>query len=236
MIVCISHSLNLACLERYILPGEKPLVAAFAHTQTLTVDEEFYLVAGTYHIFCLLDGSWLVVPVTYDIGGIFFWRYPAIPHYLMSKEGILRNAHRIGHTARTVVGLTTMMGVGIREDDLGTAIAYSFASARTLLPVFEPALYHACCKGIHVVIVFEGRLATIQWSVAFLMVRIALLIPVFTQTLVAMILHRPHRVLLTLVDVKHLAAIFSLVDVEHLSAAAGSASVRVELIADGFHL
>ena len=68
------------------------------------------------------------------------------------------------------------------------------------------------------------------------MVRIALLIPVFTQTLVAMILHRPHRVLLTLVDVKHLAAIFSLVDVEHLSAAAGSASVRIELIADGFHL
>ena len=85
-------------------------------------------------------------------------------------------------------------------------------------------------------IVFEGRLATIQWSVAFLMVRIALLIPVFTQTLVAMILHRPHRVLLTLVDVKHLAAIFSLVDVEHLSAAAGSAAVRVEFVADGFHL
>lgn len=43
----------------------------------------------------------------------------------MSKESILRDAHRIGHTARTVVGLTTMMGVGIREDDLGTAIAYS---------------------------------------------------------------------------------------------------------------
>ena len=218
------------------LPGEEPLVAAFAHAQTLAVDKEFYLVAGTYHIFCLLDGSWLVVPVACDIGGVFFRRYPAIPHYLMSKEGILWDAHCIGYTARTVVCLTTMMGIGIREDDLGTAIAYSFSGARTLLPVFKPSLYHACSKGIHVVVVFEGRFAAIQRSVAFLMVRIALLIPVFTQTLVAMILHRPHRVLLALVDVKHFAAVFSLVDVEHLSAAAGSASVRVELIADGFHL
>ena len=39
-----------------------------------------------------------------------------------------------------------------------------------------------------------------------------------------MILHRPHRVLLALVDV------------EHLSTAAGSSAVRVELVADGFHL
>ena len=51
-----------------------------------------------------------------------------------------------------------------------------------------------------------------------------------------MILHRPHRMLLALVDVKHFAAVFSLVDVEHLSAAAGSAAVRVEFVADGFHL
>ena len=51
-----------------------------------------------------------------------------------------------------------------------------------------------------------------------------------------MVLHRPHRVLLALVDIEHLTAIFSLVDVEHLSASAGSASMRVELVAQGLHL
>ena len=72
-----------------------------------------------------------------------------------------------------------MVGVGVGEDNLGAAVAHTLACAGTLLPILKPFFHHACCKYIHVVVVFEGWLATIERAVAFLMIWIALLVPIF---------------------------------------------------------
>ena len=73
-------------------------------------------------------------------------------------------------------------------------------------------------------VVVCSRLATIQRTVTLLVEGVAVFIPILTQSLVATILHSPHRVLLRLVDV------------EHLSAAYGTSAVWVVLIAYGLHL
>ena len=85
------------------------------------------------------------------------------------------------------------------------------------------------------VIVGSG-LATIQRTVALLVIRVAILVPVFAQTLVATVLHRPHGVFLRLVDIQHLATILSLVDVEHLTAADSTSAMRVVRVANLLHL
>ena len=85
-------------------------------------------------------------------------------------------------------------------------------------------------------VVVSGRFASIKRTIAFFMIRIAVFIPVLTQSLVATVFHRPHRMLLTLVDIKHLTAIFCLIDVEHLTRADGTSAIWVIFIADGFHL
>ena len=153
----------------------------------------------------------------------------------MSKEGILRDAHGIHDTTGAIMFLATMMGIRIREDDFHPARRHTGARARTLTPVVIPATHHLHGKLIHVMIVLIRRLTTIQRTVTFFMKRITLLIPVFAQALITTVFHRPHGVLLTFVDIEHLAAILSLIDVKHLTTTNGSSAIRIVLITDSLH-
>ena len=218
----------------HVIEGVEVTVALLPLAEALAVEEQFHLVGCRDDIY-RLDSARLVVPVPDDVCPGFLWLHPATPHHLVGKEGILGNTHGIGDAARSVVRFAAVVGVGVREHNLHTAAADAGASARALLPVVIPAAYHLNGKLVHVVVVFQGRLATVERSVAFLVVGIALFVPVFAQSLVAAVFHGPHRVLFALVDVKHLAAVFCLVDVEHLTAADSSSTKGVVLVAYLLH-
>ena len=153
----------------------------------------------------------------------------------MHKESILGYAHGIDHAAGTVVFLAAMVGVSVAEDNLHAARRHTGASARTLTPVVVPAAHHLDSELIHIVVIFCSRLAAIQRAVALLVEGIAVLIPILAQALIATVFHRPHRVLVALVDIQHLAAVLRLIDVEHLTAADGTAAAGVIVIANLLH-
>ena len=129
-----------------------------------------------------------------------------------------------------------MVGVCIREYDFYTTTAYTGACTWALHVVVVPTAHHLDGKRIHVVVVVKGRGITVQRTVAFLVVRIALLVPILTQALVATVFHRPHGVFLALVDIQHLATIFGFVDIQHLATADSTSAVGVVSIANLLHL
>ena len=139
--------------------------------------------------------------MAYDISLSKLWLYPTIPHDLMHIKGVLRNTHRIRHATGAIVRLTTMMCIGIREDNLHTTRRHARACARTLTPIIIPATHHLDSKLIHIVVIIRSRFPTIQRSLSFFMIGVTIRIPVFAQALIATILHRPHRMLFRLVDV-----------------------------------
>ena len=80
------------------------------------------------------------------------------------------------------------------------------------------------------------RLTAVKRSRPFFMERIAVLIPILAESLIAAIFGSPHRMLLALVDIKHFTAVFRFVNIEHLTRADGTSAERVELVADFLHL
>ena len=198
----------------------------------LAVEQQLYTVSirGDIH---WLPHTGIIIPMANNIGMVALRLYPSVPHHLMHIVGILGYAHGIGDTTRTIVHLSTPVGIGIREDNLRSTRIDPLASTWTLEPIVIPSLHHSLGKDVHIVVVVVSRLATVQRAVAFLVERIAVLIPILAQTLVTMVFHLPHRVLCALVDVEHLAAILSLIYIEHLTAANGSAPMRVVFVAYG---
>ena len=174
--------------------------------------------------------------MTYNVSSREFGFHPAIPHHLMDEEGVLGDTHGIDDAAGTIVRLTAVVGVRVAEDDFYTTAGDAGACAGTLTPVVVPAAHHLDSKLVHVVVVLQGRVASIERAVALLVVGVAPLVPILAQAFVATVLHSPHRVLLRFVDIEHLAAILCLVDVEHLTAADGASATGVILVADGLHL
>ncbi len=175
--------------------------------------------------------SVFIVPVPYDVSLACVGVYPTMPHHLVGIECIFGNAHGIGHTTATIVLCTAIMGVGVAEDNLHSTAAGPGSGTRTLTPVIVPAPYQFHHEFVLIVVVSLCRFVFVERTVAFLMVWIAVAVPIFAQCLVAAIFHGKHRVFLALVDVEHLAAVFCLVDVQHLTASCCSASVRVVLVA-----
>ena len=207
-------------------------MAAAAPPYWLTIEHQLYAVGIGCHIYRLAHSS-IIVPMAYYIGMVTLWLYPSVPHYLMNIEGILRYAHGIGDTTGTIVDLATPVGIGIREDNLRTTRVYPLACTGTLQPIVVPSFHHCLGKDVHIVVIIMRRLATVQRTITFLVERVAILIPVLTQSLVTMVLHLPHRVLRALVDIKHLSTIFRLIDVKHLTATYGTSTIRVVLVTYG---
>ena len=165
-----------------------------------------------------------------------FGLYPAVPHHLVYIVGILRNTHSICNATGTVVRLAAMVGVGIREYNFYTTTAHTGACTWAFHIVIVPAAHHLDGKRIHVVVVIKGRGITVEWAIAFLVVRVTLLVPILAQTLVATVFHRPHGVFFALVDIQHLATILGFVDIQHLATADSTSAVGVVSIANLLHL
>ena len=224
----------------HIPKSEEPPERALTLAQRLAVDKEFHFICSGDHIDRLHDVSSCrsaipVIPMAHNIGPFPFRRHPAVPHHLMGIESILRNAHRIGHATRAVVGFATMMGIGVAEHYFHATTIDTLSCSRTLHPVFVPTLHHATGQTVHVVVVVESRCATIERPVALLMVGIGIFVPIFAQTFITIVLHRPHGLRGTLVDIEHLATVFGLRTVEHFPGADGPSATGVILVANGFH-
>ena len=67
------------------------------------------------------------------------------------------------------------------------------------------------------------------------MIRIAVVIPVFTKSFVPAIFSCPHRVVLAFVDIEHFASPLCFADIEHFTRTNGTTAVRVVHIANVFH-
>ena len=128
-----------------------------------------------------------------------------------------------------------MVGVGVREYNLYTATAHAGTRAWTLQIVVVPTTRHLNSKLVHVVVVVSSRRSAVEWAVAFLVVGVALLVPILAQTFVATVLHRPHRMFFTLVDIEHLSAILGFVDVQHLTTANGASAIWIVSVANLLH-
>ena len=107
-----AHSLQRTRFKGYIVKTKEIAIALLTLTQRFAVKEQFYTVSRRYHIdrfHCMSR----IVPVSYDIRLCLFRFHPSVPHHLMSKEGILRDAHGIHNTTGTIMFLATMMGIRI---------------------------------------------------------------------------------------------------------------------------
>ena len=148
-----------------------------------------------------LDDAGRVVPVADDMGARFFDIDPAVPHDLVGVVTVLRNSHGIDFAAAAIVLRAAVVGITVRENDVDAAGGDAGAGARTLAPVVEPAFHVLDRLGIRVAVIRTCVLAFVQWPLAFLVVGNCQLVPELAGRFVARVLHRPHRILRTLVYV-----------------------------------
>ena len=52
---------------------------------------------------------------------------------------------------------------------------------------------------------------------SILMIGVRVFVPILAQTFIATIFHGPHRVMFTLIDIKHFSAIFGFADIKHFT-------------------
>ena len=98
--------------------------------------------------------------MTDDIGIVFFRIYPSVPHDLMCKESIFFDAHRVRYSTSAIVFFTTVVCVGIRENDFGPSGTDSATCPWTLTPIIIPTADHCYRQHVLIVIVVCCRLVT----------------------------------------------------------------------------
>src|SRR5690606_17562581 len=130
------------------------------------------------HLYIFFGICW-VIPMTDNMKPLGIGIYPAVPHNLVCIKRIFRDTHRIHLAASSVIFFASIMGIGIRENNIYSAGAYSFSGTRTNLPVFPPPP-----NGFHGVLILVSVIITsivtfIQRPLAFLMEGICIFIPIF---------------------------------------------------------
>ena len=231
----IAYRLKNTGLESNILECKEEFTFPSVKRKFLSIEEEFHIFAVGNHEH-MFHSAGIVVPVTDDIGLRCLGVNPSVPHHLVCIEAVLRDTHRVSDTASTIVFRASVMGVRIREYDLHATGTDSFSCSRTFPPVVVPTTYKLLGKFILIVVVALCRLASVERTVTFHMVRITLIVPELTESLVAAIFHSPERMMLALVDIEHLASELCLTDVKHLTCADGTSAIWVIHIPDCLHL
>ena len=188
------------------------MVALFSFSQTFAIEKQLDIRSIRHYIDRFLH-SLLIVPMTYDISLEGISIDPSVPHDLMGKESVFGDSHSIGHSAPTIVFFPTMMGISIAEHNFHTSTADTCACTWPFAPVVVPTADKFDCKFILIVVVCVGWLPVMERTCALLMVRIAVAVPILTQSFITTILHCPHGVFLALVDVEHLTSIFCLINI-----------------------
>ena len=241
----ISHSFQLARHKSDISESIQEMVAPFAIPQRFPIQEQLYLIGTRYDIY-RFHYRIIIVPMADNINTGTFRIYPAVPHHLMCKERIFRNTHGVSYSATTIIFYSAIVRIGIGEDNLHATRTYTITRSRTFTPVIEPAndifdgkgiLITVVDTGIHFLLYFVGNGGLIRIAaVSILVIRIGIIIPVFAQSLVTAILHCPHRMMRTLIDIQHFASIFRFADVQHFTGTDCTAAVRIVQITYRFHL
>jgi len=192
------------------------MIIPLSFAQRCTVQEKFYLFGIRHHI-DRFHRMFRIVPMPNDIRLIFIRIHPSVPHHLMSIKCILRNTQRIGHSTPAIIFGSPIMRIRIRKDNLRTATAYTQTRSRPFAPIVVPTAYNFYSQHILIMIIVGSRLSLVQRSFAFLMVRIAVFIPILAQAFITTIFRSPHRMFLTFVDVQHFASIFRFIDIQHFT-------------------
>ena len=171
--VMIAHSLDGSGLISHVVEGEQECVGATGASLVLAVDGEADAVGRRNDIYGF-DRSCGIVPVTDYICVALLWVHPSVPHHMMGEKSVLGYAHRIDNATGTVVRLATVMGICVGEDYFHSAGAHPRSRSGPFLPVFVPPAYELAGHSVTVMVIFQGRLATIERAVAFLMIGITI--------------------------------------------------------------
>src|SRR5690606_34342705 len=166
-----------------------------------------------YILFCI---CW-IIPVTDDMETFRIGIYPAVPHHLMCIIPIFRNPHSVYFTTSTIVLFTSIMCIGVGENNIHTARTDTFSRSRTNFPIFPPAANRLHGMLILISVVVAGVVAFIQGPFSLLMERIGKFIPVFTQTFIAHVLGSNHRMLSTFIDIEHLSTVLGQLAIQHFT-------------------
>ncbi len=150
----------------------------------------------------------------------------------MHEERVLGNPHRVGHARGAVIGLATIVRVGVREYDFRTTTVHPLARTGSFHIIIIPSLHHSTCQRIAVMVVIGGGSIAVKRSHTFLMIGITVIVPILAKALIPIVFHLPIGLLATLVHVKHLATVLRLVNIKHFPAANGSPAKRVILVSD----
>jgi len=160
---------------------------------------------------------------------------PTVPHGFMSKKSIFRYSQRIHDSTPAIIFFTTTMRLCVRENNFSTTGANSPSGTRPFTPIIIPTPNQFYSKHILIMIIGTCILPSIQRSCSFLMKRIAIFIPILTQTFITTIFGGKHRMMLTLIYIKHFTAPFSFTDIQHLTRTYCSSPIRIVHITNSYH-
>ena len=184
--------------------------------------------------------------MTDDVDARGFRVDPSVPHGLQCIEKVFGNAHGIRSAASPVVFHTAEVGVAVGEDDFDTSRANPESRTRTLAPVIVPAsdvldgkriLVLVVSPCVYLLLYFIGNGGLIGFGAfPLLVIRVTVIVPILAERFIPAIFRSPHRVVCTLIDIKHFPAVFGFADIQHFAWTYGTSSVWVILVAYGFHL
>src|SRR5258706_7377208 len=97
-----------------------------------------------------------------DVRMPFFDVDPAVPHRLIGKIAVFRNAKRIDLSASAIVFGSAMMCVRIGKNDVDAARTDTLSGAGTSFPIVEPADYVLDCVRILIAVIFGRALAAVE--------------------------------------------------------------------------
>ena len=164
-----AENFERAGLERHVLERVEELVVTVFFTDRTAVQSQFHVVVGRYDV-DRFDRSGGIIPMADDVRAPVFGVDPTVPHHLMGEKGVFRDAHRIDHTACTVIGFAALVGVRVGEDDFRAARADAPACPRTLEPIIEPAPHTFDGQHVLIVVVIAGIGAAVERTVSLLVV------------------------------------------------------------------
>ena len=165
----------------------------------------------------------------------FFLINPAIPHDFVSKKSIFRYSQWIYDSTPAIIFFTTAMRLCIRENNFSTTGTNPPSGTRSFTPIIIPSPDQFYSKHILITIIDTCILSSIQRPCSFFMKRITVFIPILTQTFITTIFGSKHRMMFTLIYIKHFTSPFSFTNIQHLTGAYRSSSIRIVHIPDSNH-
>src|SRR5690606_25434170 len=213
---------------------KQKLIGAIAKTPALAVHKQLHFLSCADHLyifFCMFR----IIPMPDNMQSLGIRINPSIPHHLMGIVRIFRNAHSVYLATSAVVFFSSIMGVGIREDNIHASRTYPTSCTWADLPVFPPPANRFQGMLILVPIVIAGIVTFIQRSFPLLMERVGIFVPIFTQSFIAHVFGGNHRMFCALIDIEHFTPVFRQLTIQHFTGSDGASTMRIILVPNSDH-